>query len=90
MPFLGISVHSNVCHTILLLQRLTKSRHELNKYNFFNIVSLVRISAKILHCRYWKLSLLVHPDKCTHPRAHEAFTALNKAFKDLQDPIKVS
>ncbi|KAI5083100.1 hypothetical protein GOP47_0002843 [Adiantum capillus-veneris] len=38
--------------------------------------------------RYWKLSLLVHPDKCTHPKAHEAFTALNQAFKDLQDPMK--
>jgi len=33
--------------------------------------------------------LLVHPDKCDHPQAHEAFMALNKAFKDLQDPTKV-
>jgi hypothetical protein len=47
-------------------------------------------STKTFGCRYWKLSLLVHPDKCTHPRAHEAFTALNKAFKDLQDPVQVS
>lgn len=40
--------------------------------------------------RYWKLSLLVHPDKCSHPQAQEAFMALNKAFKDLQDPTKVN
>lgn len=40
--------------------------------------------------RYWKLSLMVHPDKCTHPEAHQAFIKLNKAFKDLQDPVKVS
>ncbi|KAG5575651.1 hypothetical protein H5410_055785 [Solanum commersonii] len=40
--------------------------------------------------RYWKLSLMVHPDKCTHPEAHQAFIKLNKAFKDLQDPDKVS
>ncbi|KAF8106692.1 hypothetical protein N665_0135s0035 [Sinapis alba] len=38
--------------------------------------------------RYWKLSLLVHPDKCSHPQAQEAFVLLNKAFKELQDPEK--
>ncbi|XP_065880693.1 uncharacterized protein [Euphorbia lathyris] len=38
--------------------------------------------------RYWKLSLLVHPDKCSHPQAHQAFIKLNKSFKDLQDPNK--
>ncbi|KNA14701.1 hypothetical protein SOVF_104550 [Spinacia oleracea] len=38
--------------------------------------------------RYWKLSLMVHPDKCPHPQAHQAFIKLNKAFKDLQDPDK--
>lgn len=43
----------------------------------------------ILYCRYWKLSLLVHPDKCPHPSAQEAFVKLNNAFKDLQDPDKV-
>lgn len=40
--------------------------------------------------RYWKISLLVHPDKCSHPQANQAFIKLNKAFKDLQDPEKVS
>ncbi|KAJ9538081.1 hypothetical protein OSB04_030814, partial [Centaurea solstitialis] len=34
------------------------------------------------------LSLMVHPDKCPHPEAHQAFIKLNKAFKDLQDPVK--
>ncbi|KAL3845609.1 hypothetical protein ACJIZ3_003012 [Penstemon smallii] len=38
--------------------------------------------------RYWKLSLMVHPDKCSHPQAQQAFVKLNKAFKDLQDPDK--
>ncbi|PIA39359.1 hypothetical protein AQUCO_02600072v1 [Aquilegia coerulea] len=38
--------------------------------------------------RYWKLSLMVHPDKCSHPQAHQAFVILNKAFKELQDPDK--
>ncbi|XP_010256386.1 PREDICTED: uncharacterized protein LOC104596792 [Nelumbo nucifera] len=38
--------------------------------------------------RYWKLSLMVHPDKCSHPQAQQAFVILNRAFKDLQDPEK--
>ncbi|XP_028782875.1 DNA ligase 1 [Neltuma alba] len=38
--------------------------------------------------RYWKISLLVHPDKCSHPLAHQAFIKINKAFKELQDPDK--
>lgn len=39
--------------------------------------------------RYWKMSLLVHPDKCSHPQANQAFIRLNNAFKELQDPDKV-
>ncbi|CAK9261410.1 unnamed protein product [Sphagnum jensenii] len=46
------------------------------------------VNPTVLKKRYWKLSLLVHPDKCSHPQAHEAFMALNQAFKDLQDPSK--
>ncbi|XP_021288684.1 uncharacterized protein LOC110419880 [Herrania umbratica] len=46
------------------------------------------MSADNIKKKYWKLSLLVHPDKCTHPQAHQAFIILNKAFKELQDPDK--
>ncbi|KAM7266388.1 hypothetical protein ACFE04_004285 [Oxalis oulophora] len=42
----------------------------------------------IMKKRYWKLSLWVHPDKCSHPQAHQAFIILNKAFKELQHPDK--
>lgn len=34
---------------------------------------------------YWRLSLLVHPDKCSHPAAQEAFQAVSKAAQLLQD-----
>ena len=34
--------------------------------------------------RYWRLSLTIHPDKCDHPRAAEAFDAIARAAKDLQ------
>ncbi|XVF30005.1 hypothetical protein REPUB_Repub16aG0020000 [Reevesia pubescens] len=46
------------------------------------------MSADNMKKKYWKLSLLVHPDKCPHPQAHQAFIILNKAFKELQDPDK--
>ncbi|XP_010543358.1 PREDICTED: transcriptional regulator ATRX homolog [Tarenaya hassleriana] len=46
------------------------------------------MSAENIKKRYWKLSLLVHPDKCSHPQAQQAFVLLNKAFKELQDPEK--
>ncbi|KAL7208052.1 hypothetical protein ACSBR1_029915 [Camellia fascicularis] len=46
------------------------------------------MSADNMRKRYWKLSLMVHPDKCSHPQANQAFVKLNKAFKDLQDPDK--
>jgi len=36
--------------------------------------------------QYRKLSLLIHPDKCKHPRANEAFAALAKAQQLLLDP----
>lgn len=49
----------------------------------------MNLSADISLIRYWKLSLMVHPDKCSHPEAQQAFVKLNKAFKDLQDPVKV-
>ncbi|EYU22849.1 hypothetical protein ABFS82_03G110200 [Erythranthe guttata] len=46
------------------------------------------MAAENMKKRYWKLSLMVHPDKCSHPQAQQAFVKLNKAFKDLQDPDK--
>ncbi|KAL6195054.1 hypothetical protein ACLB2K_030676 [Fragaria x ananassa] len=46
------------------------------------------VSADNIKKRYWKLSLSVHPDKCSHPQASQAFVKLNKAFKELQDPQK--
>uniref|UniRef100_A0A0E0NSR8 J domain-containing protein n=1 Tax=Oryza rufipogon TaxID=4529 RepID=A0A0E0NSR8_ORYRU len=43
-------------------------------------------SADEVKKQYRKLSLLVHPDKCKHPKAQEAFAALAKAQQLLLDP----
>ncbi|KAJ0700374.1 putative DnaJ domain, Chaperone J-domain superfamily [Helianthus annuus] len=57
--------------------------------NPYDVVGVNRnMAADSIKKRYWKLSLMVHPDKCPHPEAHQAFIKLNKAFKDLQDPVK--
>ncbi|KAH9323835.1 hypothetical protein KI387_018474, partial [Taxus chinensis] len=63
----------------------------LDVSNPYEVLGLNRAAAaESMKKRYWKLSLLVHPDKCSHPEAHQAFTILNQAFKDLQDPTKRS
>ena len=35
--------------------------------------------------QFWRTSLLVHPDKCAHERAGDAFDAVKKAAQVLQD-----
>ncbi|CAD7699649.1 unnamed protein product [Ostreobium quekettii] len=42
-------------------------------------------STSAVRKRYWMLSLLVHPDKCGHPKAQQAFQAVNHASKQLLD-----
>ncbi|KAD6795453.1 hypothetical protein E3N88_06349 [Mikania micrantha] len=57
--------------------------------NPYDIVGVNRnMAADSIKKRQAFLSLMVHPDKCPHPEAHQAFVKLNKAFKDLQDPVK--
>eukprot|EP01071_Lankesteria_metandrocarpae_P012166 Lankesteria_metandrocarpae@DN5541_c0_g1_i1.p1 len=36
--------------------------------------------------QFRKMSLLIHPDKCSHEKADEAFDILNKAYEELQNP----
>ncbi|KAK9810532.1 hypothetical protein WJX72_012264 [[Myrmecia] bisecta] len=40
--------------------------------------------------QYRKVSLLVHPDKCKHPRAEDAFQVLGNAQKELMEPEKMT
>ena len=42
-------------------------------------------SASEVKKRFWKLSLLIHPDKCSHPAAATVFDAVSTAAKRLQD-----
>ncbi|CAH9083687.1 unnamed protein product [Cuscuta epithymum] len=57
--------------------------------NAYDVLGMNRkMASENMKKRYWKLSLMVHPDKCSHPQAQQAFVKLNKAFKELQDPDK--
>jgi len=46
----------------------------------------VDISEADLNKRYKQLSIMIHPDKCKHEKAAEAFQVLAKAMADIKDP----
>ncbi|GMH11141.1 hypothetical protein Nepgr_012982 [Nepenthes gracilis] len=56
---------------------------KLNPFEFLNLP--FDSSPEDAKKQYRKLSLLVHPDKCKHPQAKEAFGALAKAQQLLLD-----
>ncbi|XP_073054831.1 J domain-containing protein spf31-like [Primulina eburnea] len=56
---------------------------KLNAFEYLNIP--FDSSLDDVKRQYRKLSLLVHPDKCKHPKAKEAFGALAKAQQILHD-----
>uniref|UniRef100_A0A5B6ZGY7 Putative J domain-containing protein spf31 n=1 Tax=Davidia involucrata TaxID=16924 RepID=A0A5B6ZGY7_DAVIN len=57
---------------------------KLNAFDYLNLP--FDSSPNDVKRQYRKLSLLVHPDKCKHPQAKEAFGALAKAQQVLLDP----
>ncbi|KAK4441344.1 DnaJsubfamily C member 8 [Sesamum alatum] len=57
---------------------------KLNAFEYLNLP--FDSSVDDVKRQYRKLSLLVHPDKCKHPQAKEAFGALAKAQQLLLDP----
>ncbi|CAH9115496.1 unnamed protein product [Cuscuta epithymum] len=57
---------------------------KLNPFEYLNLS--FDSSLDDIKRQYRKLSLLVHPDKCKHPQAKEAFGALAKAQQLLLDP----
>lgn len=73
------------------LEREDQVNRILNSFKLdpFHILDLfVGASATEVKKQYRKLSLLVHPDKCKHEKAQEAFDILARAQKDLLDEEK--
>ncbi|RKO85143.1 hypothetical protein BDK51DRAFT_22478, partial [Blyttiomyces helicus] len=48
----------------------------------------LHVDTRAVKLSYRKRSLLLHPDKCKHPRAQEAFETLKKAESELMDDEK--
>ena len=83
------------------LKRLTK---EDNKFTqeyqmqrllgtaFVNPYDILEVGAEAseeeIKKRFRMLSILVHPDKCRHEKASDAFHLLEQAYKQLIDPEK--
>ena len=63
------------------VERLT-SREYFSAYDVLSIAP--GSDLKTIKMQYRKISALVHPDKCKHAKAHDAFLILKKAYDDLQ------
>ncbi|KAI0001472.1 DnaJ-domain-containing protein [Russula compacta] len=59
---------------------------KLNPYDILDLETSA--TAEDIKRKYRQLSLFIHPDKCPHPRAPEAFDVLKKAEGELGDTAK--
>lgn len=59
------------------------------KFNPYDILDLDELATpEDIKRKYRQISLFIHPDKCPHARAPEAFDILKKAESDLSDKAK--
>ncbi|KAF8740100.1 hypothetical protein AX14_008728 [Amanita brunnescens Koide BX004] len=67
------------------VERILKA-FKLNPYDIIDISESA--TPEEIKKKYKQISLFIHPDKCPHPRAPEAFDLLKKAESDLSDKAK--
>ncbi|KAH6913307.1 chaperone regulator [Coprinopsis sp. MPI-PUGE-AT-0042] len=67
------------------VERILKA-FKLNPYDILDLDELATPEA--IKKKYKQLSLFIHPDKCPHERAPEAFDLLKKAESELSDKDK--
>ena len=83
------------------MKRLTKAdnkftqEYQLDRLltnNFVNPYDILEVGPEAgdaeIKKKFRMLSILVHPDKCKHERASDAFHLLEQAYKTLIDPDK--
>lgn len=72
-------------HGVHVTSRLLEARDRDQAADAYDVLGVApETGAADVKKRYWRLSLLVHPDKCGHARAHDAFQAVSTAAKELQ------
>ncbi|KIK10047.1 hypothetical protein K443DRAFT_620926 [Laccaria amethystina LaAM-08-1] len=69
----------------LEVERILKA-FKFNPYDILDIDELA--TPEDIKRKYRQISLFIHPDKCPHARAPEAFDILKKAESDLTDKAK--
>ncbi|TFK21190.1 chaperone regulator [Coprinopsis marcescibilis] len=67
------------------VERILKA-FKLNPYEIIDVDELA--TQEQIKKKYKQLSLFIHPDKCSHARAPEAFDLLKKAESELSDKAK--
>ncbi|KAF7970066.1 hypothetical protein HWV62_3466 [Athelia sp. TMB] len=67
------------------VERILKA-FKLNPYDILDISETS--TPEEIKRRYRQLSLFIHPDKCAHAKAPEAFDLLKKAESELSDTVK--
>ncbi|GLE06759.1 hypothetical protein PINS_up016275 [Pythium insidiosum] len=66
--------------------RLLQDHYQWINLNPFRVLMLdTHATEEDIKQHYRKISTLVHPDKCTHPRAREAFEEVKKAHETMQN-----
>jgi DnaJ family protein C protein 8 len=69
--------------------RLTGAHHAWLNLNPFEVLQLPHtVCEDDIKGRYRRISALVHPDKCAHPAANDAFQAVKAAYDALLEPNK--
>merc|ERR1719409_885580 len=67
-----------------IIERLIKKAKSGSAYELLQIAP--DASEGEVTKQYRKLSIMIHPDKCQHDLASEAFQILAKAYNDMKDP----
>ncbi|KAF8632273.1 hypothetical protein AX15_002015 [Amanita polypyramis BW_CC] len=80
-----LSREASVFQREVEVERILKA-FKLNPYDIFDIRESA--TAEEIKKKYKQISLFIHPDKCPHARAPEAFDLLKKAESELSDKAK--
>ncbi|KAK9862451.1 hypothetical protein WJX84_000449 [Apatococcus fuscideae] len=86
----GSTVHSNPVYPPEIgpanseVERISRVQH-----NYYAVLKVDKDSPETdVRTSYYKLSRLVHPDKCRHEQASSASAAVNLAYDTLRNPAK--
>lgn len=66
------------------VERILKNRYTASHFELFLLPPYA--TEELIRKHYKKLSVLIHPDKCKHPEASDAFFMVSQAYEELLKP----